>query len=328
MKHTVLAFLVVTGCSPATTSQPPIGGGPTNSDPTPTDWPRGDDHPAQRIQYPFILAHGLDGFKNIGPIDYFAGIPEALQQDGHQVFVSQVDAYNSSDVRGAQLQQFVQTILEQTGAQKANLICHSQGGFDCRWVASAIPDKIASVTTIATPHYGTPIADLAENKGAASDAVNAFLDIVGALVDGLSGKPTSQDAEAALLLMTTKGTADFTAAHPDSPKVAYFSVGGRTGGLGDDSCGSSTEAPFISKYDSVSVNASAAFSASAAIISGSFNPAPTNDGLVPSASAHWGMFLGCLPADHLGEMCWKTAAGMDCTQFYRDLADWLVARGY
>jgi triacylglycerol lipase len=324
----VAVLLVATGCSPSPAPQSPGSNNPTNPDPAPTQWPTPGDAPAQRIPYPIILAHGLDGFKNIGPISYFAGVQDALTKDGHQVFVSQVDAYNSSEVRGAELQTFVESVLAQTHADKVNLICHSQGGFDCRYVASNIGDKIASVTAISTPHYGTPIADAAEGTGASS-AINAFLNVLGAVVEGVSGaSPTAQDAQAALSLMTTAGAQQFTANHPDSPKVAYFSVGGRTVSAGDDACGSSSEAPFISKYDSVIVQASAALSASQSIISGSFNPAPTNDGLVPAASAHWGMFLGCLPADHLGEMCWSTTNGMNCIQFYRDLADWLVARGY
>src|SRR5262249_43999298 len=139
----------------------PVDGGGT--DRPPTMWPRGSDQPAPTRQpYPFILVHGLDGFKNVGPVEYFIGVAEALKADGHPVFVPQVDAYNSSDVRGAELQSFVENVLMQTGAAKVNLICHSQGGLDCRWVASNIGDRIASVTTIATPHHGTPLADIAE----------------------------------------------------------------------------------------------------------------------------------------------------------------------
>jgi len=326
-----LGFLLLTGCSPGSAPPaPPPGGDPGAPDAPPTQWPRADNQPAQRIPYPFILAHGLDGFTSIGAITYFSGVQDALTKEGHQVFISQVDAYNSSEVRGAELQKFVDGVLAKTGAAKVNLICHSQGGFDCRYVAAMEPDKVATVTSLATPHYGTPIADLAESNqlGPAKDAVNAFLNVLGAVVDGLSGQPTQQDAQAALSLMTTQGTAAFSAKYPNSPKVAYFSVGGRTGTVGDDACGSATEVPFISKYDAITVQPSAAFAAAASIISNSANPPPTNDGLVPAASARWGMFLGCLPADHLGEMCWRTTNAMDCLQFYRDLTAWLVAQGY
>ena len=51
--------------------------------------------------YPIVLAHGFSGFHNIGPLTYFYGVQDALSKDGHEVFVTTVDPYNSSEVRGA-----------------------------------------------------------------------------------------------------------------------------------------------------------------------------------------------------------------------------------
>ena len=55
--------------------------------------------------YPIVLVHGMAGFRNIGPIGYFYGIPEALRKDGHDVWVSRQDPINDSEVRGAQVQE-------------------------------------------------------------------------------------------------------------------------------------------------------------------------------------------------------------------------------
>src|SRR5438067_2398135 len=44
--------------------------------------------------YPIVLVHGMAGFSNIGPIEYFYGIPEALRKDGHDVWVSRQDPIN------------------------------------------------------------------------------------------------------------------------------------------------------------------------------------------------------------------------------------------
>src|SRR5436309_3483003 len=122
----VSLLVVITGCSPnlSPTTDP---GGTNDPGAPPASSPPGDAPPAARIPYPFILAHGLDGFKNIGPVDYFSGVADALTKDGHQVFTAQVDSYNSSEVRGAELQKFVESVLAQTGAEKVNLIGHSQG---------------------------------------------------------------------------------------------------------------------------------------------------------------------------------------------------------
>src|SRR2546428_5344478 len=56
-----------------------------------------------QTRYPIVLVHGLFGFDAIGPVDYWYGIPAALRADGAQVYVTQVSASNSTEVRGEQL---------------------------------------------------------------------------------------------------------------------------------------------------------------------------------------------------------------------------------
>jgi triacylglycerol lipase len=300
----------------------------------PTMYPDPQVDGSTRQPYPIVLAHGMSGFKNIGPLNYYYGVADALTKDGHDVHVAQVDAFNSSEVRGAQLQAFVESVLAQTGAKKVDLICHSQGGFDCRYVAHEIPDSVAAVVTIATPHLGDPIADIAENDlpGPVQDAITAFLNILGTALD--QGQ-TTQDAELALALCSTKGAQAFTAKFPNMPQVAYFSIAGRSNmALGDDVCGTPTEAPFIGRWDGEVDPVNTFLAATGTILSNYVTPAPTNDGLVPVGSAKWGTFLGCIPADHLDEVGQiagqspGTGNPFDHILFYRQLADWLVAKGF
>ena len=331
----VVALALSIGCSQNAVA--PVDAGSDLARPVsanPTEFPQGHEDGFVRKPYPIILAHGMSGFKNIGALDYFYGVADALKKDGHDVYVSQVDAFNSSDVRGAQLQTFVEGVLNQTGAPKANLICHSQGGFDCRYAANKLDTRIATVTTIATPHLGDPIADIAENDlpGPVKDAVNAFLNILGTTID--SGQD-AQNAQLALSLCSTKGAMEFTAKYPNSPNVAYFSIAGRSNmASGDDTCGGPTVAPFVSRWDSYTDPVKPLLAATGAIINNNLSPPPTHDGLVPVGSAKWGTFLGCIPADHLDEVGQiagqSPGAGnaFDYILFYRQLADWLVERGY
>src|SRR5699024_11517440 len=39
-----------------------------------------------KTQYPIVLAHGMSGFDNIGPVDYWYQIPSDLRKDGAKVF--------------------------------------------------------------------------------------------------------------------------------------------------------------------------------------------------------------------------------------------------
>jgi triacylglycerol lipase len=75
-----------------------------------------------QTRYPIVLVHGLFGFDSALGVDYFYGIPEALRRDGAKVYVAQVSAANSTEVRGEQLLAQVKNILALTGASKVNLI--------------------------------------------------------------------------------------------------------------------------------------------------------------------------------------------------------------
>jgi len=166
-----------------------------------------------QTKYPIVLAHGLLGFKNLlGVVEYFYQIPEGLTSGGAHVYVTQVTAVQSSQARGEQLLAQVQQILAVTGAAKVNLIGHSQGAQDTRYVAGVRPDLVASVSTVGGVNKGATLADVlqAANSPILADLLNA----VGELIDVLSGHPSQQDAAAAVASLTTAGSAAFNAQFP------------------------------------------------------------------------------------------------------------------
>ena len=93
--------------------------------------------------YPIVLAHGFFGFEDfagVGFITYFYGVKDELADRGEaQVFTPAVDPFNDSETRGEELLAHVERILAETGAAKVNLIGHSQGGLDSRYVAHQRP---------------------------------------------------------------------------------------------------------------------------------------------------------------------------------------------
>jgi len=172
-----------------------------------------------RTRYPIVLAHGLSGFRQLfGVVDYFHGIPSDLQSGGARVFVTQVSAFGSAEQRGEQLLQQVEFIAASTGAGKVNLIGHSQGGLDARYVMAVRPDLIASLTTVATPHLGADLADfLADNLtpgGFNQTVLAAFANSLGTVLDLLTGTPEPQDAIGALQSLSSDGAAAFNRRFP------------------------------------------------------------------------------------------------------------------
>lgn len=287
--------------------------------------------PAARGPFPIVLCHGFSGFRNIGAIDYFYGVAAALRKDGHVVYVPEVAPFQSSDVRGAQLAAYIKSVvLPQTGAAKVTLVAHSQGGIDARFAARALPGKVAAVVTIATPHRGTEVADIAvgERRGPVELALAALLDLLGA-------SRGQQDAWASMHNLTTTAMARWNAERPDADGVAFFSIAGRSArSQGEGLCNPPTQAAFVARWDRYLDPLSLALGLSGRIIEQNVVPLRPHDGLVSVESARWGTFLGCVPVDHFGEVCQLLGAprgsgnAFDCVTFYRDLAGWLRERGY
>lgn len=170
-------------------------------------------------EYPIVLAHGLAGFDELfGVYEYWYGIPGALRDKGATVFVTEVSQLNATEVRGEQLLAQVETIVAMTGKPKVNLIGHSHGGLDARYVASVRPDLVASVTTVASPHKGADLADfLRENieGGSFTETVlSAFAESLGSVIALLTGASNPQDGIAAIDSLTSDGLAAFNASHP------------------------------------------------------------------------------------------------------------------
>jgi triacylglycerol lipase len=276
--------------------------------------------------FPIVLAHGMFGFKSIGPLDYFYGIAPVLEAQGRTVITTTVDPVQSSDVRGAQLVMQIEQIRAQTGAAKVVIIGHSQGGLDARWAASHDPDAVAAVITVATPHLGSPVADVALGvvPGDTQSAFDSLADLF-----GLSGT----SFEGSLQNLSTAGAAAFNAATPDAPGVKYWSVAGRSNGATAADCPPSST--ITSAWDGSTDSMKALLLPVNGIMSAATSPdTPVNDGLVTLASAQWGTFLGCVPADHFDEVCQIAGESpglgnsFDCLGLFKNLGAMLTAQGY
>jgi len=238
-----------------------------------------------QTKYPIVLVHGFLGWGSIGPYDYWFGISDALRRDGAQVYVAQVSAANSTEVRGEQLLTYVKQVMAATGAPKVNLVGHSHGGPTVRYVASVAPNLVASVTSVGGVNKGAPVADIlrgAVAPGSFSEAVlGSIVNGVGGTIAFLSGDKNAQVSTAALDSMTTAGAAKFNAAHPEGVPtsacgegayqargVYYFSWSGAK--------------PFTNLLDPLD--------ASLGLLSLAFL-GQKNDGLVGSCSSHLGRVI-------------------------------------
>ena len=287
---------------------------------------------------PIVLAHGFFGFEDFagaGFESYFYGVKDDLAAHGETVFTPAVDPFNDSTFRGAQLIERIEEIRAETGADKVVIIGHSQGGLDARVVAHDRPDLVSAVITIATPHHGTPIADVALQLLAdpnAAGVVNELVNLIGAPLYDQIGNETAVTKP--LYLFSQPGITAFNAAYPDAPGVFYASIAGRSDmSLGGQDCAAQISLPFMTSPQNEQDPVDPLFWLLAGVAKGNDGHI-INDGLVRAVDAKHGQFWGCIPADHLDEIGQLFGDGpgvgndWDYKAFYRDLVTHIRELGY
>ncbi len=170
-------------------------------------------------RYPVLLVHGLFGFERIGHFELFHDVKDALKTAGSRVFVPHLSATHKNETRGEQLLAQIDRVLRGTGADKVNLIGHSQGALAARYAAALAPHAVASVTSVSGPNHGSELADFLRKalipgrlpEVVAQNVATLFADFLSLL----SGSVTlPQNALAALNALTTEGVGEFNDKFP------------------------------------------------------------------------------------------------------------------
>lgn len=247
-------------------------------------------------KYPIVLAHGLFGFAELKlagsylpPIHYWHGIKDALVANGAEVITATVPPSGSIEERAAQLRQ---NILETSKGRPVNIIAHSMGGLDARYMINRSRQKrsvaarsdetgtnependvnVRALVTIATPHHGSAYADF-------------LLDQIGP--DNLprlyeAWTRTTGLGTGAFAQLTRKYMdEEFNPKTTDDPDVRYFSYGAALRKKPP------LLSPFRGSYNVV------------------FKEEGPNDGLVSVKSANWGQYKGTLEdVSHLDLINW------------------------
>src|SRR4051794_25739672 len=165
-----------------------------------------------RLKAPVVMVHGLLGYDEyrIGRwvvADYFKGVPTFLRSAGNPVLVPRLSMTAGVLTRAEQLRRFIAT---QLSGESFHIIAHSLGGLDARHLIThlGMADRVLTLTTIGTPHRGSPCADLGVR---ALGGTRALWDVL-------------RLPYQAYIDLTTTACRTFNERTPDSPRVSYFSV--------------------------------------------------------------------------------------------------------
>lgn len=231
-------------------------------------------------KHPIVLAHGLLGFAELKlagsllpSIRYWRGIREALRANRAEVITASVPPSGPIEKRAGKL---AEDIAAQAQGQSVNIVAHSMGGLDARYMISQLKPAgvhVKSLITVATPHHGSPFAD-------------SLIDTIGprylARLYSLWERTTGWEPGAFAQLTTEYMAEEFNPKTPDDPNVRYFSYGAMV----------KDKPPLLSP-----------FRLSHRVIEHREGP---NDGLVSVKSSKWGVYKGTLSGvNHLDLINWS-----------------------
>jgi triacylglycerol lipase len=229
-----------------------------------------------RVQHPIVLMHGFGLLAFLAKGGHLHEEAMYLRVRGVMAFAPNVSPYQTIPERASMWRDRVQTILDQTGASKVNLIAHSMGGLDARYLISklGLHDRVATLTTIATPHRGSSLAEIVlDQPGRVQDWLNDAANWFGER----AMENSSADFHEAIQNLTPSSLAEsFNPAVLDHPDVLYRSFAGSAGKGTLHSIN-----PLLRPFNSLM-----------------FAREGVNDGFVSVNSAKWGDYEGELEADH------------------------------
>lgn len=260
-----------------------------------------------RTRHPVVLMHGFGLLAFLAKGGHLHEEAMHLRLHGIAAFAPNVTPYHVIPQRAAMWKDRIEVILSQTSAEKVNLIAHSMGGLDARYLISALgmADRVASLNTISTPHRGSSLALMAlKQPERLRELVRNAANWVGENV-----MEVEADFHAALESLTPRAvTTGFNREVPDVDGVYYASWAGSAGKGALNSIN-----PLFRPFNTWL-----------------YSREGVNDGIVSVTSATWGDFRGQIEADHLQQVGIDVLAGSSFSSksFLLNLVTDLAERGF
>lgn len=261
-----------------------------------------------RLKYPVLLCHGYGAMISVVKPSPMHEVAMLLRNYGIPAFAPNIVPYASIETRAEEWSRKIDKLCDQYGFEKFNVIAHSMAGLDIRHalLQEENHNRVASLTTLATPHKGTSLAEMIlktpdKLQEVLGDAFNWF---------GNSVYPKSRsDAVGALRQLTRSWLAEqFNPNHPDLDDVAYFSYSAAVG--------KGTDHPLaaIYRYQNNHI----------------FEEEGVNDAFVSRESAMHGEHLATVPLSHLEQLGMSISKDRKTLfeRFWREAAQTLKERGF
>lgn len=262
-----------------------------------------------KTKYPIIMVHGIF-FRDWQLFNYWGRIPATLIRNGATINYGKQQSSGSVARSAEEIRKTILKVINETGAEKVNLIAHSKGGLDSRYAISRLGmDKyVATLTTINTPHKGCDMVDDLLKK-----LPSSIVRFIAGRYNGIFSKlgDETPDFMSGVKDLSAVRAKKYDDEMPDSPGVSYRSVMTVMGSA------SSAGFPLNIGYKMIKK------------LNGE------NDGLVAESSAKHGRHRIIRPTSKRGishgdviDLNRENISGFDVREFYVDLVNELRREGF
>jgi triacylglycerol lipase len=233
-----------------------------------------------KLKYPIFMCHGygaLGAVVKSGPMH-----EPCMEIRGYGVvaIAPNIVPYARIETRAENWVRLIRKFCKDHSYQKVNVIAHSMGGLDMRHALSKmdIGDCIESLTTIATPHYGSSLADLILK--APELITEKLTEVVDWFGDNMYPNIKSDALGSLEQLTCTYAKEVFNPDHPDVDGVDYYSYSAAVGK------GTKHSINPVLKFQNHQI----------------YDREGINDAFVSVESAKWGTHIETIPLSHLAHM--------------------------
>lgn len=232
------------------------------------------------LRYPVLLCHGYGSLTMLMKPAPMHDSCMRLRGYGIHAFAPNIVPYATIETRAKQWSDRIRQLQKKYGYEKFNVIAHSMGGLDIRAAIhkNGIEDSIASLTTIATPHRGTSLAEIVlTTPELLKEKLNELMNWFGENVF----PDEKSNAVAAVEQLTREYVREvFNPNTPNRDHIQYFSVSAAVG--------KGTKHPL-----------NPIFRLQNQLI---YQREGINDSFVTTESAEWGIHIGQYPVSHLEQI--------------------------
>lgn len=261
-----------------------------------------------KLKYPVFLCHGYGAIGSViksGPLH-----DPCMKIRGHGVVAIAPNTvpYARIETRAENWVQLIHKFCEDHDYEKVNVVTHSMGGLDMRCALSKmdVSARVESLTTIATPHHGSSLADLVLK---APELLTEKLSLVFDWFGNNMFPKTKSDALGSLEQLTCSYVKEiFNPEHPDVDNVAYYSYSAAVGKGTDHSINP------VLRFQNNQI----------------FEEEGQNDAFVSLDSAKWGTHLETIPLSHVSQMHLQMNKETEkiYDQFWKDVLSQLTKNGH